>query len=367
MNIEMVNLKRQYQNIKNEIDTAVHRVLDSGHFILGPNVAEFESEVAQYLGINFAVGVASGTDALHLALLSCGIGQGDEVITTSFTFIATCEAIAYCGAIPVFVDIDPGTYNINPKKIEEKITKKTKAIIPVHMYGQAADMEPILEIAGKYHLKVVEDVAQAFGGEYKTRKLGTIGDAGCTSFFPSKNLGAYGDGGMIFTNNKGIAEKAKKLRAHGSKKKYASELIGYNSRLDSLQAAVLRVKLKFIDQWNDMRIKHAEQFNKLFSDCKFTTPYAEPSNKHVYHLYAILIDNRGECEEFLKKRGIATAVHYPIPVHLQVSFKYLGYSAGDLPVSHEISKKVLSLPMFPELKEEEIHCIVEGMKEFLRR
>lgn len=367
MNIEMVNLKRQYQNIKKEMVAAVHRVLDSGQYILGPDVAALESEAAQYLEVNYAVGVASGTDALHLALLSCGIGQGDEVITTPFTFVATCEAITYCGAIPVFVDIDPRTYNINPKKIEEKITKKTKAIIPVHIYGQAAEMDPILEISRKYHLKVIEDAAQAFGGEYKTKKLGTIGDAGCTSFFPSKNLGAYGDGGMIFTNNKEIAEKAKKLRVHGSKEKYVNEVIGYNSRLDTLQAAILRVKLKFIDQWDNMRIKHAEQFNKLFSDCNFITPYTESYNKHVYHLYAILIDNREECQKFLKKRGIASAVHYPIPVHLQKSFEYLGYSHDDLPVSHEISEKILSLPMFPELKEEEIQYVAKTVKEFLDR
>ena len=367
MKIEMVNLKRQYQNIKNDIDAAVHRVLDNGQFILGPDVAALESEVAQYLNVNYAVGVASGTDALHLALLACGIGPGDEVITSPFTFIATCEAITYCGAVPVFVDIDPKTYNINPTKIEEKISNKTKVILPVHMYGQAAEMEPISEIARKYQLKVIEDVAQAFGGEYKNKKLGTLGDAGCTSFFPSKNLGAYGDGGMVFTHNKEIAEKVKMLRVHGSKEKYSHDLIGFNSRLDSVQAAIVRVKLKYIDQWNSLRTEHAEKcYNELFSGCHVVTPYAEPYNKHVYHVYSILIDKREECRKFLNSQGVSSAVHYRTPVHLQKSFEYLGFSAEDFPVSNEISQKTLSLPMFPELKEEEIYYVVKTVKEFLK-
>lgn len=360
----MVDLKRQYQNIKNDIDEAISKVLNSGYFILGPDVAELESEIADHLKVNYAVGVASGTDALHLALLACGIQAGDEVITSPFTFIATCEAISYCGAVPIFVDVDPKTYNINPKKIEEKITKKTKAIIPVHMYGQSAEMEPVLEIARKYKLKVIEDMAQAFGGEHKNQKLGSFGDAGCTSFFPAKNLGGYGDGGMVFTNNEEIAGKVKMLRVHGSKKKYTHDLIGFNSRLDTLQAAIVRVKLKYIDQWNGMRIKHAERFNKLFAGCNFTTPYAEPYNKHVYHLYTILINNRDRCQEFLKDNGIASAVHYPIPVPFQKSFEYLGYSPTDLPVSHDISRKTLSLPMFPELYEEEINYIAETVIKF---
>jgi len=365
MKIGMVNLKRQYQNIKNDIDNAVHGVLNNCHFILGPDVALLESEIAQYLNVNYAVGVASGTGALHLALLACGIGAGDEIITTPFTFIATCEAITYCRAVPVFVDIDPKTFNIDPGKIKQKITKRTKAILPVHMYGQAAEMDPILEIARKHKIKVIEDVAQAFGGEYKHKKLGTFGDAGCTSFFPSKNLGGYGDGGMIFTNKKEIAEKVKLLRVHGSKEKYDHELVGYNSRLDSLQAAILRVKLKFLDQWNNMRATHAARLNKLFSGCNITTPYSEPYNNHVYHLYAILINNRDKCQEFLKKKGIASAIHYPIPAPLQKSFEHLGYSSADLPVSYEISQKTLSLPMFPELNEEEVNYIVEGVKGFL--
>ena len=366
MNIKLVDLNLQYQNIKNEIDAAVHGVLDSGQFILGPDVTALEKEAAQYLNVNYAIGVASGTDALHLALLACGICSGDEVITTPFTFIATCEAITYCGAVPVFVDIDPKTFNINPVKVEEKISKKTKAIIPIHMYGQAAEMEPILEIAKKFQLKVVEDVAQAFGGEYKNKKLGTFGDAGCTSFFPSKNLGAYGDGGMVFTNDEKIADKVKILRVHGSKEKYFHDLIGFNSRLDTLQAAIVRVKLKYIDQWNNMRIEHAEQrYNKLLSNCNVVTPYTEPYNKHVYHLYTILVNDREECRKFLNNRGIPSAIHYPIPVHLQKSFEYLGFSAEDFPVSSEISQKTLSLPMFPELKEKEINYVIKTVKEFL--
>ena len=367
MNIKLVDINLQYQNIKNEIDAAVHRVLDSGQFILGPDVAALEKEAAQYLNVNYAIGVASGTDALHLALLACGISSGDEVITTPFTFIATCEAITYCGATPVFVDIDPKTFNINPVKIEEKISKKTKAIIPVHMYGQAAEMEPILEIAKKFQLKVIEDVAQAFGGEYKNKKLGSQGDAGCTSFFPSKNLGAYGDGGMVFTNNKEIAEKIKMLRVHGSKQKYVHDLIGYNSRLDTLQAAIVRVKLKYIDQWNNMRIKHAEQrYNKLLSNCNLATPFTESYNKHVYHLYTILVNDREGCQKFLNSHSISSSIHYPIPVHLQKSFEHLGLSAEDFPVSSEISQKTISLPMFPELKEKEIDYVVKTIKEFLK-
>ncbi len=367
MNIQLVDLNLQYQNIKKEIDAAVHRVLDSGQFILGPDVTALENEMAQYLNVNHAIGVASGTDALHLALLACGIGSGDEVITTPFTFIATCEAITYCGAVPVFVDIDSKTFNIDPEKIEQKISKKTKAIIPVHMFGQAAEMDPISEIAREYKLKMIEDVAQAFGGEYKNKKLGTLGDAGCTSFFPSKNLGAFGDGGMIFTNDKKVAEKIKMLRVHGSKEKYVHDLIGFNSRLDSLQAAIVRVKLKYIDEWNNMRIEHAEQrYNKLLSTCNVATPYKLPYNKHVYHLYTLLVNNREGCQKFLNNRGISSAIHYPIPVHLQKSFKYLGFSAEDFPVSSKISQKTLSLPMFPELKEKEIDYVVKTVKEFLK-
>jgi dTDP-4-amino-4,6-dideoxygalactose transaminase len=365
MKIEMVSLKRQYQNIKNDIDNAVQGVLDNCHFIMGPDVALLESEIAQYLNVKYAIGVASGTDALHLALLACGIGAGDEIITTPFTFIATCEAITYCRAVPVFVDIDPKTFNIDPEKIEQKISKRTKAILPVHMYGQAAEMDPILEIAGKHKIKVIEDVAQAFGGEYKDKKLGTLGDVGCTSFFPSKNLGAYGDGGMIYTNKKEIAEKVKLLRAHGSKEKYNHELVGYNSRLDTLQAAIVRVKLKRLDQWNNMRAAHAAKFNTLFSGCNLTTPYSETYNKHVYHLYALLIKNRDKGQEFLKSKGIASAIHYPIPAPLQKSYEHLGYSATDLPISYKVSQETLSLPMFPELNEEEINYIVKGVKDFL--
>lgn len=361
----MVNLKLQYQNIKSDIDTAVQKVLDTGQFILGPDVTALESEIARYFSVNYAVGVASGTDALHLALLACGVGNGDEVITSPFTFIATCEAIAYCGATPVFVDIDPKTYNLDPEKIEDKITKKTKAVIPVHIYGQAAEMDSIVGITRRHQLKVIEDVAQAFGGEYKGKKLGALGDVGCTSFFPSKNLGCYGDGGMIFTNNKEIAEKVTMLRTHGSREKYNHDLVGFNSRLDTIQAAIVRVKLKHIDQWNNMRIKHAERFNELFTDCKAVTPYTEPYNKHVYHLYTIMINGREKCQKLLKERDIASAIHYPIPVQLQKSFEYLGYSKDDLPVSRKISSKTLSLPMFPELRDEEINYIAKTVKEFL--
>ncbi len=367
MNIPVFDLTRQNRSIEKEIDSAIKGVIEKGKFILGPEVSMLEEEVASYIGVDFGVGVANGTDALHLALLACGIGAGDEVITTPFTFIATCEAISYCGARPVFVDIDPRTYTIDANRIEEKVTEHTKAIIPVHLYGQSADMDKIMDIASRYGLRVIEDTAQAFGADYKGRKLGGIGDVGCLSFFPTKNLGGYGDGGMVLTQDKEIAEKVRMLRVHGSSKKYIHSFLGFNSRLDELQAAILRVKLKYIDLWNKMRRKNATHYNDLLKGHDIAIPYEEDYNRHVYHLYVICIANRDECQSYLSERGISTAIHYSIPVSKQDAFKYLGYVEKDLPNSHRISGEILALPMYPELTEDEIEVVCGKLNDFLKR
>jgi dTDP-4-amino-4,6-dideoxygalactose transaminase len=364
--IPLVDLKRQYLTIKDEIDLAIKKVVESGHFILGNEVSSLEKEVAEYIGVNHAIGVASGTDALHLSLLACGIGEGDEVITTPFTFIATAEAISYCGAKPVFVDINNDSYNINPSKIEARITKNTKAIIPVHMYGRAAEMDEILKIAKKYNLKIIEDCAQAFGAEYKGKKIGGGGDIGAFSFFPSKNLGAYGDGGIIVTDDDDIANKIRILRVHGSKQKYIHQVIGYNSRLDEIQAAILRVKLKKIDEWNEMRRKNASVYNAILKGLPVKLP-TDSGKNHIYHVYTIQIKRRDECMKFLGENGISTAVHYPVPISAQEPYKYLGYSETDLPNSYKIAREVVSLPMFPELKKEEIEIVCDKVKEFINR
>lgn len=364
--IPLVDLKKQYFSIKDEIDLAVKRVLESGHFILGNEVSSLEREVAEYIGVKHAIGVASGTDALHLSLLACGIGEGDEVITTPFSFIATAEAISYCGAKPIFVDIDINSYNIDPAKIEDKITKKTKAIIPVHMYGYTAEMDKILEIAKKYNLKVIEDCAQAFGTEYKDKKNGGIGDIGAFSFFPSKNLGAYGDGGIVVTDDKDIADKIMMLRVHGSKQKYIHQMVGYNSRLDEIQAAILRVKLKKIDEWNEMRRKNASIYNNLLNKLHVQLP-KEAGKSHIYHVYTARIKNRDEFIKFLSENGISSAIHYPVPIPAQEAYRHLNYSESDLPNSYKAAREVVSLPMFPELKRDEIEKVCEAVKVFTNK
>jgi dTDP-4-amino-4,6-dideoxygalactose transaminase len=366
MKIPLVDLKAQYDSLKTEIDDAISRAVKSTQFILGPEVKALEQEMAGYLGVSHAVGVASGTDALHLTLLACGIQPGDEVINTPFTFIATAETISHCGAVPVFVDIDPRTYNIDPARIEAKITKKTKAILPVHLYGQPADMAPILELAGKYKLKVIEDCAQALGAGYKDKKVGSLGDAGCLSFFPSKILGAYGDGGMVVTNNPEIAENVVSLRSHGSQKKCFSSVPGFNSRLDALQAAILRVKLRHLDEWIEMRRKKAALYSKLIGQIKgIEPPYAAADSHHVFNYYTVRMDrrlNRDELSEHLNSQGIATAIYYPLSLHLQPVYKPLGYEAGDFPQSERAQEEVLSLPIYPELKDKEIEAIAKAIE-----
>ncbi len=360
--IPMVDFKAQYQSIEKEIDAAIKEVLFSGQYILGPVVKEFEEQVAAYCGLKYAIGVASGSDALILALRALDIGPGDEVITTPFTFVATAHAIVHCGAKPVFVDIEPDTFNINPALIEPAITKKTKAIIPVHLYGHPADMDPIMTIAKAYNLYVVEDAAQAFGARYNGRKVGSIGHVGCFSFFPTKNLGCYGDGGMVVTDKPEIAEKVDILRRQGCLEKYHAEMIGYNSRLDAIQAAVLKVKLKYVDQWNEQRRNVAHHYNELLSGLSVQTPLEAPYAYHVYHQYTIRASKRDNLKQFLLENGIETSIYYPYPLHLQEAYKFLGNKNGSLPESEKASQQLLSLPISPELNSSMQHKVFLALK-----
>jgi len=368
MGVPFFDSNEQYQSIKGEVNTNVQRVMDSCRFVLGENVNSFEKEFASFCGTEYAAGVANGTDGLRLALLACGVGKGDEVITVPHTFIATTEAISQTGAKIVFVDIDPQIYNIDVSQIEEKTNRRTKAILPVHLFGQPADMDSVTMIAKKYNLKVIEDACQAHGAEYKGKKAGSIGDAGCFSFYPSKNLAACGDGGMVVTDGNKIAQKIKMLRDHGQMKKYEHLVEGYNSRLDEIQAAILRVKLKRLDEQNKLRRKNASIYNQLLEDVdEVVTPFEAEYGKHVYHLYVIRTDRRDELQEYLKSKGIGTGLHYPMPLHLQKAYEYLGYKEGDFPVAEECAKQILSLPMFPELTQEEIEKVVSEIKTFLTR
>ena len=364
MKVPLLDLKRQYTSIKDEMDKAVHEVLDKTQFILGEKVKQFEENIAQYCRCKYAVGVASGTDALLLALRSCGVEPGDEVLIPDFTFIATSNVISRLGATPVFVDIDRDTYNMDPDLIQKRITKKSKAIIPVHLFGQCVDMDPILEICKKHKVKVVEDAAQAIGAEYKGKKAGTMGEFGCFSFFPSKNLGAAGDGGMVITNDSDLAEMVRKLRVHGATQKYFHSMIGYNSRLDTLQAAILNVKLRYLDQWSNKRNEKASFYDKAFQDMDIDTPKVESFNRHIYHQYTIAVKKRDQFKEHLLKNQIGCSIYYPLPLHLQECYKTLGYKEGDLPVSEERSQQVISLPIFPELTQEEQEFVIKTIKEF---
>jgi len=356
--IPMVDLKAQFGAIKEEVFAVFGEVLQSGQFILGPKVKLLEKQIAEYIGVSEVVGVASGTDALHLSLKALGIGEGDEVITTPFTFFATAEAIVYVGARPVFVDIEPDTFNIAPALMEEKITPKTKAIIPVHMFGHPADMERILALASRHGCIVVEDCAQAFGAAIGEKKVGGFGDAGCFSFYPSKNLGAYGDGGLVTVKSSGAADEIRSLRNHGSKASYIHESIGFNSRLDELQAGILLVKFKRIGEYNKKRRQKAALYTELLSG-KVTCPSERPGCHHVYHQYTIVSPKRDEIQKALRESGISSVVYYPLPLHLQKALKYLGYGPGDFPVTERLSKQVLSLPMYPELEDSAIEQIAK--------
>jgi len=369
--IPLVDLKAQYDSIGGEIDQAIQKVIESGQFILGEEVEALEKEVASFLGVKYAVGVASGTEALQLALLACGIEPSDEVVTTPFTFIATAEAITQCGARPVFVDIDPKTYNIDPAKIEEKLSQRTKAVLPVHLYGQPTDMEPILKLAQRYNLKVIEDCAQALGAEYKGNKVGSLADAGCLSFFPSKVLGAYGDGGMVVTNAPEIAEKVNMLRNHGCKEKYYHLVPGFNSRLDELQAAILLAKLKYLDQWIEQRHQKASLYSELLSETEgIELPYAAPYARHIFNYYTVRLKNpklnRDKLRDYLNSQGIGTTIYYPLSLHLQKVYKSLTHKVGDFPESERAQEEVLSLPMYPELSEGQIEKITQAISSFLK-
>ncbi len=362
----MVDLKIQYDAIQQEIASAVLGVIESTHFILGPQGKALENSVAAYHGVRHAVAVASGTDALHLALCAAGVTRGDEVITTPFTFIATAEAVSYIGAKPIFVDIDPVTFNIDVKKIEAAITDKTRAIIPVHLYGQSADMGAIMAIAKKKNLRVIEDCAQSFGAEFQGRKTGSFGDFGCFSFFPSKNLGAYGDGGMVITDNQSLSEKLLSLRNHGSRVRYYHDEIGYNSRLDEIQAAVLRVKFKHIDKYNEMRKKNALLYHSYLADSRIVTPSEARGTRHVFHQYTIRIKNRDAVKKQLDDNKVTSSmIYYPVPLHLQAAYQDLGMKPGSLPVAEQAAHEVLSLPMYPELSEAQIRQVAETVKKAL--
>lgn len=375
MDVPLLDLKAQYSTIKKEIGLAIKEVLESQYFILGPKVEELEKKIAAYSETKFAIGVSSGTDALLVSLMALDIKPGDEIITTPFTFFSTAGVIARLNATPVFVDIDPVTYNIDPQKIESAVTEKTKAIIPVHLFGQCADMDPILEIAKKFSLYIIEDAAQTIGAEYKAKRAGSLGDLGAFSFFPSKNLGGYGDGGMVVTNNENLYEKIKSLRVHGSKPKYYHKIVGGNFRLDAIQAAVLNVKLKYLDQWSQKRRENADFFDRRFKETglinngHINTPvpvYKNNGSKnyHIYNQYTIQAKERNKLREFLKENGIGAEIYYPLPLHLQECFKNLGHKKGDLPVSEEASETVLSIPVYPELNDEQKEYIVQKISEF---
>lgn len=384
--VPFIDLNAQYESIKEEVDRAIQRVIRSSQFILGEEVELFEQEFASYCGGRFGVAIGNGTDALHLALKAFDIGSGDEVITVPNTFIATAEAISHAGAIPVFVDIDAETYNMDPKKIREFLERECfiddetnlpvhqqtgnhiKAIIPVHLYGLPADIDPITAIAKQYGLKVIEDACQAHGAQYKGKKIGSLGDAACFSFYPSKNLGAFGDGGMIVTGDEAVWEKAMMLRDHGQSSKSRHDFIGHNSRLATIQAAILRVKLKKLDEWNDLRRAHARLYNRLLSKSEVITPKDSSLNSdhhfmHVYHLYVVRIKDREATINRLKKARVGFGIHYPTPIHLQPCYKYLQYHPGDFPNAEACSKEILSVPMFPEISERQIG-MVAGVIEF---
>ncbi len=363
MKIQMVDLGRQYQEVKKEIDDSIQKVLESTHFIQGPEVKELEHDLAGYVGVKHAVGCANGTDALQIALMSLGVGPGDEVITTPFTFVATAEVAALLGAKTVFADVREDDFNIDPIEIVKKITPKTKAIVPVHLFGQPARMDDLMEISKTRNIPIVEDAAQAFGAEYKGKKMCSMGRIGCVSFFPSKNLGAYGDGGMVFTDDDDLAKRMRAIASHGSEKKYYHDYIGVNSRLDTIQAAILRVKFKHLDRYNEQRADFARKYSEQLKGT-VTTPALFPNRKHIFHQYTIRTERRDEMLAYLKENGIPSAIYYPVPLHLQKAYEYAGYRKGNYPVSERLAGEVLSLPMHPHLLDDEVEFITSTIKRF---
>lgn len=363
MTIPFVDLKANYQSIKTEINEAIQRVLDNTAFILGKEVKDFEEAFAEYVGAKHCIAVNSGTAAIQVAVQSCGIGMG-EVIIPANTFFATAEGISTAFATPVFVDCDSVSYNIDVSKIEAAITENTRAIMPVHLYGQSADLDPIFEIAKKHNLLVIEDAAQAHGSLYKNKRVGAFGVAGCFSFYPGKNLGAYGEGGAIVTNDDEVAHRARLLRDHGSQKKYHHEIIGYNFRMEGIQGAVLNVKLKYLDKWNDLRREHAARYNELLKDSDLILPHEMEYARHIYHLYVVQSERRDDLMKALNDADIQTGIHYPIPIHLQPAYAFLGHEEGAFPEAEKQAKRLLSLPMFPELTNKQIEQVTNVAKKF---
>jgi dTDP-4-amino-4,6-dideoxygalactose transaminase len=364
MQVPLLDLKAQYADIKSDMDQAIHRVLDSARFIGGPEVSGLEEEIARYCGTPHAIGCASGTDALLLALRGLEVGPGDEVVTTAFSFFASAGTIANVGARPVFVDIDPRTYNLDPHRLEAAITPLTKAVVAVHLYGQCCDLTAIKAVCDKHQLFLIEDAAQAIGSEWEGRRAGSVGDLGAFSFFPSKNLGAAGDGGIMTARDAALAERVRLLREHGAKPKYYHALVGTNSRLDALQAAILRVKLRHLDRWSEKRAKNAALYDQLFEGAKLTRPYRDARTRHIYNQYVIRLPQRDALRQHLADRGVGTEIYYPVPLHLQQCFAPLGYREGDMPQSEAAAREVLALPIYPELTEEQIRYVAACVRDF---
>jgi dTDP-4-amino-4,6-dideoxygalactose transaminase len=366
MKVPFLDLKPQLKEVEKNVQKALTALMKRSDFILGRDVRDFENAFAGYVGVKYAVGLNSGTDALFLGLLSLDVGPGDEVIVPAFTYIASAFAVTYTGAKPVFCDIDEKTFNIDTKKVEPLITRNTKAIMPVHLYGQSADLDPLRKLAAKHNIKIIEDAAQAHGTEYKGKRAGGVGDLGCFSFYPTKNLGALGDAGMVVTNDGQIFEKLIKLRDYGRKTRYEHSSIGYNSRLDSIQAVFLKERLKRLDQWNKKRAEAADLYRKYLSDIdEVALPQEDSNGKHVYHIFAIRVKNRDRLMEYLKKNKIDSMVHYPVPLHLQEVYKSLGYKKGDFPVAERISDEVLCLPIYPHIRKEQIKFVADKIKEWI--
>jgi dTDP-4-amino-4,6-dideoxygalactose transaminase len=367
MTVPFLDLGAHHAALRDEFTRAFTEVMDQHAFAGGCFVDDFETDFASYCGGEHAIGVGSGTEALWLVLLACGIGEGDEVITVPNTFMATAEAITFCGARPVFVDVDPRRYTMDPAALEAAITERTKAVIPVHLFGQPADMDPILAIARKHGLLVIEDAAQAHGAEYKGKRVGTIGDAGCFSFYPGKNLGAFGEAGAVVTNDSEICEKIRMLRDHGQSTKYHHNLIGWNCRMDGIQAAILKIKLGCLDGGNLLRRAHATQYNQLLAEADgIVTPHEAPDSRHVYHVYAVRCSERDEAMWYLKEQGVGCAIHYPVPIHLQKAYSGLGYGKGSFPISERLAREFISLPMFPELTDTQIRVVASTLKQGVR-
>ena len=365
MTVPFVDLKAQYRSIKPEVDEAIGRVLETTAFILGPAVEEFERAFAAYLGAEFCVGVSNGTAAVQLALAACGVTAGDEVILPANTFIATAEAVSALGAVPVLVDCERDSSNIDANKVEAAVTPRTRAVVPVHLYGQPADLDPVFDVARRHRLEVVEDAAQAHGARYKGRRVGALGRAAAFSFYPGKNLGAYGEGGAVVTNEAGVARRLRLLRDHGSERKYEHEIVGHNYRLEGIQGAVLSVKLKRLDGWNAQRRQHAARYRELLGPLEaagaVSLPREMPYAEHVYHLFVVRSDERDELQKHLAASGVQTGIHYPVPVHLQPAYRALGHKPGDFPEAERQAASVLSLPMFAELTEEQLSRVAEAV------